>query len=182
MRQKIRLLRVAREAVYQYAARGSAPSVEEDDERLKVRQGVFVSLHINQRLRGCMGMIIGDGPLCEAVSQCAVNAASEDPRFAPIRMDEVPKVDIELSVLGPMQRAEADDIEVGTHGIFVTKGRVRGILLPQVATQFNWTSEKFLSETCVKAGLDPEAWRDDDCFIEIFTAEVCCESEMRPED
>jgi len=181
MDQKIRLLRLAREAIYHFVSRGKAPEIEEEDERLQVDQGVFVSLHINDRLRGCMGSLSGDGSLVKTVSNMAVCAVSEDPRFSPLRMDEVPKADIELSILGELRPAQLSDIEIGVHGLFVTKGRMRGILLPQVATQYQWSAEEFASQTCVKAGLERDAWKESDCRLDAFTADVFSESGLRPE-
>ena len=178
--QKIRLLRIAREAIYYLVSRGKAPEVVEPDPRLSVTQGVFVSLHIGDRLRGCIGTFAGSGPLHRTVVEMAVSAASDDPRFSPLRMDEVPRVDIELSVLGPLRDIRPEDVVVGKDGLLVAMGRSRGTLLPQVAEQYGWTREEFLSQTCVKAGLDQDDWRDGDCRIQAFTAEVFCESQMRP--
>jgi AmmeMemoRadiSam system protein A len=177
--QKIDLLRIARESIYHFVSRGRAPASEVEDDRLTVPQGVFVSLHINDRLRGCIGTLTGDGPLHATVCDMAVSAASNDPRFAPLRMDEVPRIDIELSILGPLQTVSPKEVEVGAHGLFVTMGRTRGTLLPQVATQFSWSREEFLSQTCVKAGMPPEAWKDSECHIAAFTAEVFAESDIR---
>ena len=177
--QKIRLLRIAREAIYYNVSRGSAPDPEIEDERLHASQGVFVSLHIESNLRGCIGTLIGDGPVYTAVADMAVSAANNDPRFAPLRLDEVPKLDIELTVLGPMQSATAEDVEIGTHGLFVTKGRLRGTLLPQVASQYGWNREEFLAQTCMKAGLDSNAWKEPECQLAIFTGEVFSESGIR---
>jgi AmmeMemoRadiSam system protein A len=179
--QKVRLLRIARETIYHFVSRGSAAEPEDDDERLLFDQGVFVSLHINERLRGCMGSLQGDGSLIKTVANMAICVASQDPRFAPLRMDEVPIADIELSVLSLLLPISVDAIEVGTHGLFVTQGRMRGILLPQVAVQYEWSSQEFLSHTCTKAGMDADAWKDPECRITAFTADVFSESSIRPE-
>ncbi len=177
--QKIRLLRVARNSVFKYVSRSVVPQVEEDDERLKAKQGVFVSLHIGDRLRGCIGTFEGDGPLVQTVVDMAVGAAARDPRFSPMRLDEVPKTEFELSVLSPLKAVAPEEVEPGRHGLLVTLGRKRGTLLPQVATQQGWDRETFLSQTCIKAGLDADAWRDETARIEVFTADVFCESDMR---
>lgn len=178
--QKIRLLRIAREAIFQYINRGKVPTIEEEDPRLLEEQGVFVSLHIGDRLRGCIGNFVGEGPLFKTVVDISVGAAAHDPRFAPMRMDEVPRTEIELSILGPLQLVGAEEVVVGDHGLLITVGRNRGTLLPQVATQYDWSREEFLSQTCQKAGLDRDAWRSSDARIEVFTAEVFAESDMRP--
>ena len=181
MDQKVCLLRIARETIYHFVSRGKASEVQEDNERLQEDQGVFVSLHINDNLRGCMGSMSGDGSLVKTVANMAVCAVSQDPRFSPLRMDEVPRADIELSVLGRLTPVTVSEIDVGVHGLFVTQGRFRGILLPQVATQYNWSAEQFISQTCVKAGLDKDAWKEPNCRIEAFTADVFSESGLRPE-
>jgi AmmeMemoRadiSam system protein A len=179
LEHKVLLLRIARETIYHFISRSKAPESPDDDPRLLADQGVFVSLHIDGRLRGCMGTLAGDGSLLKTVVNMALCAATEDPRFAPLRMDELPATDIELSVLGPLSPTNVSEIEVGVHGLFVTKGRVRGTLLPQVATQYNWNSEEFIGQTCVKAGLERDAWKGEDCRIEAFTAEVFSESGLR---
>ena len=158
--QRIRLLRIAREAVYQFIRRNKVPTIEEADERLHLQQGVFVSLLIAERLRGCIGTFEGEGPLYKTVVDIAIGAATRDPRFAPLRLDEVPRADIELSILSPLKTVQPDDVIVGTHGLLVTLGRRRGTLLPQVPAKYEWSREEFLSQTCLKAGLERDAWQD----------------------
>ena len=177
--QKIRLLRIAREAVYYHVSRRRTPAISENDARLAEEQGLFVSLHIGDRLRGCIGRLHGEGPLYDAVAEMAVSAATRDPRFEPLRMDEVPRIDIELSILSPMAPIAPEDVVVGRHGLYVAKGRARGTLLPQVATQYGWDREEFLAQTCAKAGLPRDAWKDPECEILAFEAEVFSESELR---
>ena len=177
--QKIRLLRIARQVIFHFVSRGKAPHLEETDERLLATQGVFVSLHTGDRLRGCIGTFQGEGPLYLTVADIAIGAASRDPRFAPLRMDDVPRTEIELSVLSPLRPIAPEDVEVGKHGLLVTQGRSRGTLLPQVATQYGWSREEFLDQVCLKAGLPASAWKDPDCHLAAFTAEVFSESDMR---
>lgn len=140
--------------------------------------GVFVSLHTRGRLRGCIGQLESPAPLAETVARCAVAAALEDPRFPSLRSEELGEVQIEISVLSRPERIEASQVRVGEHGLLVTRGRMRGLLLPQVAREYRWTSERFLQETCAKAGLERDAWKDPATRIEAFTAEVFSEAEF----
>ncbi len=124
------------------------------------RAGVFVSLHKGDALRGCIGHIEPDQPLSRAVPSSAIAAASTDPRFAPVTTEEMTELQIELSILGPLERiASVGDVEVGRHGLLVERGWNRGLLLPQVAVEWGWDAEAFLSQTCHKAGLPLDAWK-----------------------
>jgi uncharacterized protein len=134
--------------------------------------GVFVSLHRRGRLRGCIGQIGANQPLVHAVAHSAKSAALEDPRFSPVRIDELNEIEVELSVLSVPAQISLDEIEPGRHGLMVSRGHHRGVLLPQVATQFHWGAQRFLEETCAKAGIDRTAWRDPETRVEGFTAEV----------
>ena len=121
--------------------------------------GAFVTIHKRGQLRGCIGHVEADEPLGRVITRCAVAAASSDPRFSPIAPDELPHLDIELSVLGPLERIERpEEIEIGRHGLVVEQGWHRGLLLPQVAVEWKWDRETFADETCRKAGLPPQAW------------------------
>jgi uncharacterized protein len=140
--------------------------------------GTFVTLHCRRRLRGCIGQLGSHQTLVEAVAHSAKGAALEDPRFAPVPPHELPEIDIEISVLSRFRDISPDSIQPGTHGLLVTRGSQRGLLLPQVATQFDWPAQKFLEETCVKAGLDRNAWKDPATKIEGFTADVFSEAEV----
>lgn len=121
--------------------------------------GAFVSLHKQGQLRGCIGHVEADEPLARVVPRCAVAAATADPRFPPVAPDELCHISIELSLLGALESiATSVDVEVGRHGLVVEKGWNRGLLLPQVATEWNWDRERFIAETCRKAGLPPDAW------------------------
>ena len=177
--QRIRLLQIARQSIFNHVSRRRPPSFDETDARLNEQLGVFCTLNIGERLRGCIGTFGDSRPLWETVVDVSIGAASNDPRFSPIRMDQIPKLDIELSVMSPLRQVSADDVEVGKHGLLITVGRSRGTLLPQVATQFDWTREQFLSETCTKGGLAGDAWRADDARIEVFEADVFSESGLR---
>ena len=121
--------------------------------------GAFVSLHKRGQLRGCIGHIEADEPLARVVARCAVAASNADPRFAPVAPDELLHIVIELSILGPLEPiATSVDIEIGRHGLVVEQGWNRGLLLPQVATEWKWDRDTFVAETCRKAGLPPDGW------------------------
>ena len=142
-------------------------------EVLRRPSGAFVSIHEHGELRGCIGYIQALKPLIDTVAEAAEKAALEDPRFMPVREDELDELKIEISVLSPLQKIrDTDGVEVGTHGLLVESGRCRGLLLPQVATDFGWDRETFLSQTCRKAGLPADAWKDRSTTISVFTAEV----------
>jgi uncharacterized protein len=124
--------------------------------------GAFVTLKKHGELRGCIGTLECRRPLAEEVARVAVSAALEDPRFAPVRASEVDELDVEVSVLGPLEEIDPSDpsaIEIGRHGLVVEQGRHRGLLLPQVATEWKMDRETFLAHTCAKAGLPSDAWR-----------------------
>ena len=147
--------------------------VEAASQKLKEPRGVFVTISKKGDLRGCIGQIIGRAPLAEAVSQMAEAAAKRDPRFSPLRPEELPDIDIEISVLTPLRKIDStDEIEVGTHGIVIRKGMNMGLLLPQVATEYGWNRAEFLENTCQKAGLPKNAWKDKETEIYIFSADV----------
>ncbi|HEX2120951.1 MAG TPA: AmmeMemoRadiSam system protein A [Thermoanaerobaculia bacterium] len=173
--QRSQLLRIARESIAA-TLEGRRPElkIEQLDETLRRPAGSFVTLKTKDgELRGCIGSILPVAPLCEAVSASAINAAFRDPRFFPLRKEELPQIDIEISVMGPLEPvANVEEIEVGRDGLIVRRGRAAGLLLPQVATEYGWDRVAFLSQTCVKAGLPRDSWRAPDCRIERFSAEV----------
>jgi AmmeMemoRadiSam system protein A len=137
-----------------------------------VRAGAFVTLRVGGDLRGCIGYPESDRLLVDVVERCAISAAVSDPRFPAVRASEWPRIDLEISVLGPIEVVrDIDDIEVGRHGLIAELGRRRGLLLPQVAVEWNWDREEFASHTCVKAGLPKDAWRNDATLFK-FEAEV----------
>jgi AmmeMemoRadiSam system protein A len=166
------LLRVAREAIEAHV--GAAPAhVTGDVAILDVPRGAFVTLHKGGELRGCIGHIEANLPLRTVVPQCAVSAASSDPRFPPLAVDELRHIDIEISLLGLFEAiAGPRDVIVGTHGLFVKRGWQRGLLLPQVAVEWNWDAETFLAHTCHKAGLPRDAWQHGGIEMWRFEAEV----------
>jgi len=178
--QRKRLLAIARETLETFVRTGKAPKYSEKDPRLSLEEGAFVTLSKQGELRGCIGNILGRGPLYRTVSDMAVAAASEDSRFQPVSVHELKDIEIEISVLSrPRVVRSADEIELGKHGVMVSKGHFnRGVFLPQVADETGWSKDRFLSELCSqKAGLPPDSWKDPAVKLEVFTADVFGEKE-----
>ena len=138
-------------------------------------RGAFVTLHENGQLRGCIGSITAYAPLDETVRDMALAAALEDPRFQPVGEDELDRLQLEISVLTPMFAIAPEDVVVGLHGLMISHGGHRGLLLPQVPVEWGWDRETFLSQTCRKAGLPDDQWKKG-AKLEAFTAEVFGES------
>jgi AmmeMemoRadiSam system protein A len=158
--QKQALVAIAREAVK--GAAGAPAAAIDAGSTFPGASGAFVTLKRGGRLRGCIGTLQCRRSLPEEVRRVAVSAAREDPRFAPVTAPELADLQIEVSVLGPLEPIDPRDpaaVEIGRHGLVVEQGARRGLLLPQVATEWGWDRESFLSQTCVKAGLPPDAWR-----------------------
>jgi len=132
------------------------------------RAGAFVTLRNRGALRGCIGHVDPDQPLAACVAECARSAALHDPRFPPVTASELPSISICISVLSPLFEIRPEEIEIGRHGLYVTLGLRRGLLLPEVAAEWNWDREHFLSETCAKAGLPTDAWKRG-ATIQAFT-------------
>jgi AmmeMemoRadiSam system protein A len=146
---------------------------------LKEQRGVFVTLNKSHQLRGCIGYIEGLKPLQIAVEDMALAAAFDDPRFPSIEKKEVKEIEIEISILSPLETiTDPNQIEIGRHGIIIEQGLMRGLLLPQVATEYDWDVHTFLEQTCQKAGLPKDAWQDTATTIQIFSAEIFSESEF----
>jgi AmmeMemoRadiSam system protein A len=165
------LLTLAREALVAHVSAAPAP-VHGPLEILEQLNGAFVTLHNRGELRGCIGHIEPNEPLGRVVPRCAVAAGSSDPRFPPITPSELDELDIEISLLGPLEPiAGPQDIDIGRHGLVVERGWQRGLLLPQVATEWNWDADTFLAQTCHKAGLPRDAWKHG-ATVWRFEAEV----------
>lgn len=172
-KEKETLLKLARDTVQAWVKEGKKPPLPKIEGNLGVEAGAFVTLHKKGELRGCIGHMIGSGPIIGTVQEMAIAAATGDPRFPKVRSDEIGELDIEISVLSPMKRiTDVNEIEVGRHGIMMGRGWNHGVLLPQVATEQGWGREEFLENTCYKAGLPPDAWKDPETIIEIFSAQV----------
>jgi AmmeMemoRadiSam system protein A len=140
--------------------------------------GAFVTIKVHGELRGCIGYPEADLPLIEVIDRCAASAARSDPRFPAVRPDEWETLAIEISVLGPIEAvAEISDIEIGRHGLIAQLGYRRGLLLPQVAVEWGWNLDEFVCQTCVKAGLPRDAWRQGATLYK-FEAEVFSETTL----
>ena len=157
---RLRLLQIARHAMTAHAMGVPPPDV--DAAWLASRRGgAFVSLHKEGVLRGCIGHVDTDDLLTKVVARCAVAASSADPRFPVVGRAELSLIQIEISLLGTFERiAGPAEIEIGRHGLLVEHGRQRGLLLPQVAVEWEWDASTFLTQTCRKAGLPAEIWRN----------------------
>jgi AmmeMemoRadiSam system protein A len=169
------LLQLARRAVVAAAAGDASPPVDHDGlpAALRAPGAAFVTLHLNGRLRGCIGTVEPrDLPLADTVVMMARAAACEDPRFAPVQPDEVPALEVEISVLGPLVPvASPAEVQIGRDGLVAEEGHRRGLLLPQVPVEWGWDRETFLRQACVKAGLPSDAW-EHRARLFRFTAEV----------
>lgn len=165
------LLRMARQALEASVRNGRLPEADVCSGGLAEKRGAFVTLHKAGRLRGCIGYIESLKPLHQTVAECAMAAALRDPRFDPVEPEELPLLHLEISVLSPFEEISPEKIEVGRHGLMVSRGWQRGLLLPQVATEWKWDRKRFLEETCLKAGLAPDAWKHG-AKIQAFTAQV----------
>ena len=178
-REKQLLLEVARRALIAAVERRESLEIPPQERSLTETAGAFVTFRCRGRLRACIGQIKSSQLLFEVVAYSAKAAALEDSRFNPVRSEELAEIDIELSVLSLLEEIAPDRIEAGRHGLIVTRGSQRGVLLPQVATERRWNAERFLEESCVKAGLQREAWKTPGTLLQGFSAEVFSESEFR---
>jgi len=166
------LLKLARQALEEGVCGVSAPKEPpEGAPALLEPLGSFVTLRKHGELRGCIGHVQTSAPLYKTVQECAVAAALSDPRFRPVTPDEAPSLQLEISVLSTPAEIAPDQIVIGQHGLIITRGWRRGLLLPQVPVTWHWEREQFLEETCLKAGLSRDAWKKG-ARIEAFTAEV----------
>jgi len=170
-----RLLRLARQALEKSVCTHRLSEVEAPQGALEENCGAFVTLNKRGRLRGCIGYVEAAKPLYQTVRECAQAAALRDPRFDPVTPEELPALSLEISVLSALVDIAPERIEVGRHGLLISRGFQRGLLLPQVAVERHWDREQFLEETCLKAGLPPDAWRRG-ARIQAFTAQVFGES------
>jgi uncharacterized protein len=165
------LLGIARRAAEGFLADGRVPGEAPAFETLLRPGAAFVTMTRGERLRGCIGHTEPVAPLYRTVQECAVAAATEDPRFPPVTRAEMEALRIEISVLTPLLAIRPEEVTVGLHGLLIRKGMRRGLLLPQVAVAHGWDRRTFLAQTCLKAGLPPDAWeRKIDLYA--FTADV----------
>jgi len=172
------LLTLARRAVLEAVLHFGLLDLPPVSDRLREPGAAFVSLYCRRRLRGCIGRTNSPNGLAETVAQCAIGAALQDPRFQPLRSEEVAELAIEISVLSALEPKKPEELEAGRHGVLVIRGHSRGLLLPQLAAERKWSLERFLEEACRKAELPPEAWRDPTTSICAFTADVFSDADF----
>ena len=175
------LLTLARERI-EATLENRQPTLPAPTPAVAIESGAFVTLHKQEgavrALRGCIGQIEVTGTLYDTVKSVAHSAAFSDYRFPPLSIDELPSIELEISVLSPLHRiTEATEVQPG-EGLFMRRGGRSGILLPQVATERNWDRETFLTQTCKKAGLPGDSWQDSETEIFTFTAEVFDEASV----
>ncbi len=169
------MLELARAALEAAVKREKLPEVEPGSEALNLERGIFVTLKNREMLRGCLGRFVADTPLVRLVPEMTAASATQDPRFLgnPITPEELPEIDIKISVLSPLRKVSSpEEVRVGEHGIQVKQGWRSGCYLPEVATDYNMSREEFLTSCCRdKAGLPADAWQDPQTEIMVFTTE-----------
>lgn len=166
------LLKIARDTIVEKVRTGKVTRGESALNGLQAPNGCFVTIKQHDKLRGCIGNFESDKPLYLTVQEMAIAAATQDPRFYPMKDTDLESFELEISVLSTLKKINSvEDIVVGTHGLYIIKNYCRGVLLPQVATEYGWDRETFLKHTCLKAGLPEDAWQKD-CDIYIFSAQV----------
>lgn len=169
--EKAELLKIAKKAIDEYVRNDKILNLEINNPKFKSDGAVFVTIKKKGLLRGCIGHIEPIMPLYESVLKNAIAACSSDPRFPPLKKEELKDVEVEISILSPLNKIEnVNDIEIGKHGLVIKKGSHRGILLPQVATENKWNRQTFLEQLCFKAGLPPQTWKEAELYS--FTAEI----------
>jgi AmmeMemoRadiSam system protein A len=166
------LLQLARKAVVEAVTHGGLPQQIPQDGVFAERRGAFVTLHVQHRLRGCIGVIEADQSLGDSIVRCAASSALQDPRFSPMRPEDLAELQVEISILSPLAPIPLEEVEIGRHGLLVSRGEQRGLLLPQVAVEHHLTREQFFEETCRKAQLAPDVWREPGTQLFGFTCEV----------
>ncbi len=188
------LVKLARKTIEEYLKSGKKPKIDEKSvpEKLKKKAGAFVTLDKvgeslrEKELRGCIGYIEPIMPLYKTVMEAAISAATQDPRFEPVKLEEMDNIIVEVTILTPPElikvkspREYPKHIEIGKHGLIVEYGIYRGLLLPQVPVEYGWSKEEFLSHTCMKAGLLPDCWLSENVKIYRFSGIVFSEEKPR---
>jgi AmmeMemoRadiSam system protein A len=183
-KEKKILLTAARESIRSLFAEADIPVIDYITcPNLKLKAGAFVTLKINNELRGCIGFITSEQPLFDTICEVAKHAAIQDPRFPPLTPQEFNSIEIEISVLSPMKKiSDYSEIKIGQHGLLVEEGYHRGLLLPQVATENNYTVNQFLTSICMKAGLSPDLWQRKKINLKVFTALVFNEERSKTDE
>jgi AmmeMemoRadiSam system protein A len=166
------LLDVAHRAIKHSLDERKTLEIETEDAVLQEKRGAFVTLKVDDQLRGCIGYPIPHKPLIETIIDCAIAAAFQDHRFPSIETEELARINVEISVLTmPRKIEDVSEIKIGDHGIIISKGMNKGLLLPQVPGEWDWNLETFLNHGCLKAGLPEDAWKKG-AKIEIFSAQI----------
>lgn len=174
LQEKKELLVIARKTLEQYLTNREIPTFRISNNRLaELKLGCFVTLKKNNDLRGCIGNFGSKDVLYKNIQNMAIASATEDPRFKKVTKEELNQLDIEISVLYPLIKVnDLSEILVGRDGLYIVYGFNSGVLLPQVATEYNWNRDEFLSHTCIKAGLHPDSWKNLPLEIYRFEADV----------
>jgi AmmeMemoRadiSam system protein A len=173
------LLDLARRAISSAVIEKRIPDFPPYPAALSEPTGAFVTLHRDGQVRGCVGQVESPDSLADTVARASINAALHDSRFPAVEAEEVESLEIEISVLSPPEPIAPGAILLGRHGLLIVEGEHRGLLLPQVATERQWSLQRFLEETCAKAGLPRDAWREPSTRILAFTAEVFSDTSVR---
>ncbi len=176
------LVQVAKQTLIDMVYGRKPPEFDIKDDMLNKECGAFVTLHMNGGLRGCIGNMSSREPLWKTVRNMAIEAAFHDPRFPAVTASELNRIELEISVLSPLQQIkDTSEIEVGKHGLLVKKGPYQGLLLPQVAAEYRWGKTEFLEQTCLKAGMKKDCYKQKGCQIFIFSANVFSEKDLHSE-
>ena len=178
--QQIKLLKLARKTISDKLEISTGIDSPDFPEKIfNEKSGAFVTIHLKGNLRGCIGYIQGVKPVPETVIEMSISAAFKDPRFMPLTKEEYNEIDIEISLLSPIEEvSDINEIKVGRDGLIISKGYNRGLLLPQVPLEQGWDRETFLTHTCYKSGLPGDAWEKDGVKIEKFSAQVFSEKSL----
>ena len=168
--ERATLLRLAHRSI-EAAIAGVTVEMIPPNDHLAEHRGAFTTLHLDGKLRGCIGYVFPTQSLYRTVAETARAAAFDDPRFEPVNEEQAPRLKIEISVLSLLRPAAAEQVVIGKHGLVVQQGSRRGLLLPQVPLEWDWDRETFLAQTCLKAGLPSDAWLRG-AELHVFTAEV----------
>jgi len=176
--EREKLLEIAWRTIVRFLETGTVPFFFVKEPGLLQRRGAFVTLKKHGNLRGCIGELVSNRPLYLTVQRMAIAASVSDARFPPLTLDELGEIEIEISVLSPLEPIEdVSEIEVGLHGLVIIKGKKQGVFLPQVAKEQGWDREELLRQICLKAGLPEDAWRGDVQFY-VFTADVFSQAQF----
>ena len=174
-KQQNYLLNLARNAIKFYLEKKKNLKISPEEEIYKEKRGAFVTLKKNGELRGCIGYPLPVKSLHDTVIETAVASATEDPRFPSLTLNELSEINIEISVLSlPRPVKDPSEVKIGKHGIIISKGLLKGLLLPQVPVEWNWDLDTYLRHGCLKAGLNEDEWKKG-AKIEIFSAQVFSE-------